>query len=128
MVCDSATLDVGPTAAVRLVFANVICIRSTGAARRRSLHRLAPPPPPAAVAADDAPSFAEGVDDQAYTQGEEIATLQLPAASGGDGDLTYTLDPDVPGLEFDAAELTLSGAPTDLGVSELTYTVTDDKW
>ena len=32
----------------------------------------------------------------------------------------------MPGLEFDAAELTLSGAPTDLGVSELTYTVTDD--
>ena len=39
----------------------------------------------------------------------------LPAASGGDGELTYTLDPDVPGLEFDAATRTLSGMPATAG-------------
>ena len=45
--------------------------------------------------------------------------------TGGDGDLTYTLEPDVPGLMFDDVELTLSGTPTDLGVSELTYAAMD---
>ena len=71
------------------------------------------------VAADEAPSFAEGVDDQANTQGSAIEELPLPPASGGDGELTYTVDPDVPGLTFDAATRTLSGMPATAG--DFTY-------
>ena len=37
--------------------------------------------------------------------------------------MTYTLDPDVPGLTVDSGML--SGAPTEKGVHEMTYTATD---
>ncbi len=38
--------------------------------------------------------------------------VTLPEASDGDGTLSYTLSPDVPGLTFDPATRTLSGTPT----------------
>ena len=75
---------------------------------------------------DTAPSFGgAAVDDRTYTVNEAIAALPLPAATGGDGALTYTLDPEVPGLTFDQATRTLSGAPTQTGTYEMTYTVMD---
>ena len=50
------------------------------------------------VEADVAPSFGTvTVPAQTYTQGEEITALQLPAATGGNGALTYTLDPGAAG-------------------------------
>ena len=36
-------------------------------------------------------------DDQAYAVGTSISTLTLPEASGGNGVLSYSLSPDVPG-------------------------------
>ena len=63
--------------------------------------------------------------DQVYTVGTTIATLRLPAASGGDGTLTYTLSPNVPGLSFNATARQLTGAPTAAGTYAMTYTVSD---
>ena len=76
---------------------------------------------------DTAPSFGEQtVTDQSYTVGEQIATVQLPAASGGDGRLSYALRPQVPGVTFDASARLLSGTPTDSGNYRMTYTVEDE--
>ena len=79
-----------------------------------------PPPVP-----DLTPSFAAGPGDQNYTEGTPIAPLTLPAASGGDGELTYTLSREVSGLVFDAMTRGLTGTPTSTGTYAMTYTVTD---
>ena len=39
-------------------------------------------------------------------------SVPLPAASGGNGELSYSLDPIPPGLTFDTDSRVLSGAPT----------------
>ena len=76
---------------------------------------------------DTAPSFGgRTVTDQSYSVGEQIATMQLPAASGGDGRLSYALRPQVPGVTFDASARLLSGTPTDHGTYRMTYTVEDE--
>ena len=55
------------------------------------------------------------VPDQRYVQSVPIDPLALPEATGGLGDLTYTLTPPAPpGLTFDAAARTLTGIPTRL--------------
>ena len=73
---------------------------------------------------DTAPRFADTVADRTFTVGEAV-DLALPAASGGNGALTYSLRPTVPGLTFHAATRTLSGAPTTAGTFSMTYTVVD---
>ena len=76
-----------------------------------------------------APVFDQMVDNQVYMQDVEISALTLPAATGGDGDLTYTLLPaELPtGLTFNDATRTLSGTPTRLqGATSYTWKVTDD--
>ena len=76
--------------------------------------------------------------DQTYTMGRPIPALTLPAATGGTGDLTYTLrdgtgndvdttDNAVPGLTFNATSRVLSGTPTTAATTALTYTVTDER-
>ena len=81
------------------------------------------------VAADLTPAFAQGVSipAQSWTEGTAIGTLQLPAATGGNAPLSYSLPPDLPtGLTFDAAARTLTGTPTEALVkTSFTYTVTD---
>ena len=75
---------------------------------------LAPSLPPAFVAAVDAtPSFGDAtVDSLAFEAGVAIDALELPVASGGNGELTYRLDGALPpGLTFDSASRTLSGIP-----------------
>ena len=52
--------------------------------------------------------------------------MTLPAASGGDGTLTYTLTPEVPGLSFNASTRQLTGTPSTAGTYAMTYTATDD--
>ena len=71
------------------------------------------------------PFFEGSITNQRVPEGEEMASLELPAALGGNGDLTYTLDMNVPGLSFDAVARTLSGTPTDTGVYRLIYQVED---
>ena len=77
--------------------------------------------------ADTLPSFANatGPGDQTYTADTAIAALVLPAASGGDGALIYTLTPSIPGLTFDAAARRLRGTPRTVGSYDMTYTATD---
>ena len=76
---------------------------------------------------DAQPGFAagSGPGDQTYTAGMAIDALTLPAADGGDGMLTYTLAPDVPGLSFDATTRRLTGTPTAAGTYAMTYASTD---
>ena len=63
--------------------------------------------------------------DQTYSVGTAIVPVTLPRATGGDGTLTYSLAPSVPGLTFDPASRRLSGTPTSAGTHRMTYTVTD---
>ena len=80
-------------------------------------------------AADSAPAFdaADAPGEQTYTVGVGIADLVLPAASGGNGALSYALDVSaVAGLVFTANTRTLSGTPSVVaGAVALTYVVTD---
>ena len=92
----------------------IIALGATGGCKRST-----------SIPTDTAPSFSEAIADQTYTVGEAIAQLTLPAASGGNGELTYSLEPAVPGLSFDPAARTLSGTPTSAGSYALEYRVED---
>ena len=81
------------------------------------------------VVEDVAPDF-EGVsiEEQILKQNRDIGQVVLPEAAGGNGELQYTVTPDLPrGLAFDAATRTLYGLPTvELERTEFTYTATDE--
>ncbi len=79
------------------------------------------------AAPDTQPSFTagSGPGDQSYTVDTAISVLTLPEASGGDGALTYSLTPSVPGLSFNPNTRRLTGTPTTAGAHSMTYTVTD---
>jgi len=83
--------------------------------------------PPTGGATDASPSFApgSGPGDRSYTVGTAIATLALPEATGGNGPLTYSLSPTVPGLTFNATARRLSGTPSTAGTYDMTYRVRD---
>ena len=75
---------------------------------------------------DTAPSFgSQTVPVQSFTVGEAISALVLPAASGGNGPLSYSLTPSIPGLSFDQNSRTLTGTPTTAGTHNMTYRVQD---
>ena len=80
------------------------------------------------VAADQTPSFGDTVADQTYPEGTAITTLQLPAATGGDGALTYSISPTVGnGLSFDANTRRITGTPTTRAAAvSYTYTAEDE--
>ncbi len=76
----------------------------------------------------ESPSFgASPILGQTWVRGTAIAPVVLPAATGGNGDLTYSLTGDLPaGVTFDASTQTLSGTPTERqSALEYTYTATD---
>ena len=73
---------------------------------------------------DTAPNFDGTVADQIYKMGDAVE-VTLPKASGGDGPLSYSLQPTVPGLTFGMESRTLSGIPTAIGMYEMTYQVQD---
>ncbi len=71
-------------------------------------------------------AFVEGasIAAQSYTAGTAIHALELPAAMGGEGAITYSVSDLPAGLSFDAATRMISGTPdaaTD-GAVEVTYT------
>ena len=70
------------------------------------------------------PSFGTmTIDDQIWVVDTNMS-LTLPAATGGDGRLSYTLSPALPaGITFDEPTRTLSGTPTAVA-SAVTYTLT----
>ena len=63
--------------------------------------------------------------DEGTTVGVAIGALLLPRASGGNGSLTYSLTPSIPGLSFDQNSRTLTGTPTTAGTYDMTYQVQD---
>ena len=76
------------------------------------------------VVEDLIPEFTETVSDQLYWVGAAIDALELPAASGGDGALAYTLLPQLPeGLAFDADTRMVTGTPVEV-MAEKVYTLT----
>ena len=88
-----------------------------------------PPPPPPEPEPDLAPSFgAAAVADQVWTAGAAIAPLVLPAATGGDGALTYALSPTLPaGVALDEVSRTVAGAPDAAQpATPYTWTATDE--
>ncbi|MDE0025948.1 MAG: fibronectin type III domain-containing protein, partial [Spirochaetaceae bacterium] len=76
---------------------------------------------------NSAPSFGDAtVAAQTRTQFVPGApSLTLPAASGGNFGLTYSLTPAVPGLTFDAKTRVLSGTAQKNGQYQMTYRVDD---
>ena len=78
------------------------------------------------AAASDNPTFASStIANQAYTANMVITPLTLPTASGGTGNLTYTLMPHLPtGLEFDQDTRMVTGTPTTASTTATTYTYT----
>ena len=82
------------------------------------------PPPP-----DLMPSFGDQTIENPPPLPVRVALpfpLQLPEASGGDGDLSYAITPIPPGLTFDATTRTVSGMPIAVGSYDLTYSATDE--
>ena len=88
----------------------------------------APAPPTGGGPADLVPSFGSAsVADQSYVAGAAIAALALPRATGGDGELTYSLAPAPPqGLALDLGLRMLTGTPSRAqGAVEYTWRATD---
>ncbi len=79
------------------------------------------------IAVDGVPSFgAQTGGDQAWTQGQQITAFSLPAATGGDGALTYSLSPALPAGVTKNVSNVVSGTPTvKMAVTEYTWTATD---
>ena len=83
---------------------------------------------PITVEANTAPVFAAGasIDDQSYIANSPITALALPQATGGNGTITYTLTPAIPGLTLNPTSRVLTGTPTTAATSaQHTYTATD---
>ena len=78
------------------------------------------------VAANTAPAFSvTSITAQTFTIGTAV-DLTLPTATGGNGAITYTLLPAIPGLTLDAATGVLTGMPTTVaGATTYTYTAGD---
>ena len=77
---------------------------------------LTPPPitfPPAAIT------------DPTFVANTPITPVVLPEATGGTPPYSYTLSPIPDGLAFDTTIRELSGTPTTLGTTEVTYTAID---
>ena len=75
--------------------------------------------------ADASPTFGtHTISDQSYTKDTQITSLTLPQATGGTGNLTYSITPTLPsGLSFDNVTRIISGTPTTTQ-SDTTYTYT----
>ena len=81
-----------------------------------------------AVEEEKVPTFGDQtIAPQTYVQDTAIRPLALPAATGGNGRLTYALSAIPAGLTFDSATRVLAGTPTEVQpATRYTYTVTDE--
>ena len=74
--------------------------------------------------------FEETIQNQNYLHAAPIDPLVLPRATGGDGTIIYTLEPDLPvGLFFHGPARTIFGVPAAVtsNPTEYTYTATDTR-
>ena len=55
----------------------------------------------------------------------QAVDLLFPVGMGGDGALTYSMTPSIPGLTFSSATRRLTGSPLVVGNHDVIYTVTD---
>ena len=78
------------------------------------------------TATDTVPTFGDAtISPQVFTIGTAV-DLTLPAATGGNGAITYALTPAIPGLTLDAATGVLTGMPTTAATAtDYTYTAGD---
>ena len=109
----TSTTAGNPFAAVLLLVALILSVAGCGGSDSRDL----------------VPTFGQSsIPDKSYDQNLAIGSETLPAAAGGDGELIYTISPDLPaGLAFDPATRLLSGTPTEAQPATLyTYTATDN--
>ena len=67
------------------------------------------------------------IPDQEFLQNDAIDAIELPAARGGVGDLSYSLSPELPmGLMLDGEAHEITGTPTEvIGETNFTWQVTD---
>ena len=65
------------------------------------------------------------IGDKTYPVGDYVSE-RLPAASGGNGNLVYSLTPSIPGLTFDAGAQTLYGTPRQAGTYHMRYRAADE--
>ena len=78
------------------------------------------------VIEDLAPSFSTTISDQSWVQAQQIASLTLPTATGGDGSLTYDLSPALPDGVSKNASHEISGTPlVSQAATSHTWTATD---
>ena len=85
------------------------------------------PPAPDTAPLDQTPEFSpDTFADQVYGKNLPV-DVTLPQATGGDGELSYGLEPELPeGLGFDATTLAISGVPTEaMAPTPYTLTATD---
>ena len=77
---------------------------------------------------DSSLAFISGVEDQTYAAGAAITPLELPAARGGTGVLTYVVSSLPSGLSFNFLTRTIAGTPTAAtdGPAIVVYTVVDE--
>ena len=101
---------------------------------RRSTPIIEPPPPEPPVPVepeppedpDTAPTFPYEVDTLTYSVGVPIAPFLLPEAEGGNGELTYTLGPELPpGLVYVGEFGALVGTPLAEGDYPMLYVAED---
>ncbi|MYD42322.1 MAG: hypothetical protein F4W90_00350 [Gammaproteobacteria bacterium] len=76
---------------------------------------------------DEQPLFTAQVADRLFIAETPIRPIQLPNATSGNGELSYTLTPSPGnGLSFDASTATIAGTPLDEAPNQsFTWTVTD---
>ena len=85
------------------------------------------PPAPDTAPLDQTPEFSpDTFADQVFGKNQPV-DVTLPQATGGDGELSYGLEPELPeGLGFDATTLAISGVPTEaMAPTPYTLTATD---
>ena len=83
------------------------------------------PGPGTGPSADTAPSFSAMAGAAQTWTDEGAVSLSIPAATGGDGALSYVATGLPAGISFDPASRTLSGTPEEVGSGTITITVTD---
>ena len=82
---------------------------------------LEPPKEP-----DSAPTFPSEVGPLAFSVGVPVVPYGLPEAVGGDGELTYTLGPELPpGLSYDNESREIAGTPLAEGDYPMLYVAED---